>query len=142
MNIEIFYDGISYRLRSKKKVIKIVEKVIRSEHKVPGDLNFIITNDSNLLEINKEFLNHNYFTDVIAFGNNVHNIVGGEVYISLDTVRRNSANYKVSLSEELLRVIIHGTLHLCGYEDDDKRKKDIMHSLEDKWIGVYKRLKI
>ena len=137
MKIEIFYDGISYRLRNKRKTIELISKVIRSERKVPGDLNYIITDDSNILEINKEFLKHDYFTDVIAFGYNDGKIVRGEIYISIDTVFRNAQNYKVSLNKELLRVIIHGTLHLCGYDDDSAKMKELMHELEDKWLKVY-----
>ena len=137
MKIEIFYDGISYRLRNKRKTIELISKVIRSERKIPGDLNYIITDDSNILEINKEFLKHDYFTDVIAFGYNDGKIVRGEIYISIDTVFRNAQNYKVSLNKELLRVIIHGTLHLCGYDDDSAKMKELMHELEDKWLKVY-----
>ena len=137
MSIRIFYEGTKYRLKSGKKACRLIEKVIKSEKKTLGDLNFIISNDQYILEINREFLKHNYFTDVIAFGGTSKGIVSGEIYISKETVKRNSNNYNVSLKEEVLRVMIHGVLHLIGYEDRDAGEKDIMHRKEDKWLKVF-----
>ena len=134
MKIRIFYDEIAYRLKDSKNCLKLIEKVIRSEKKLPGDLSFIITTDHKLIEINREFLDHDYYTDVIAFNNNDNKIVNGEIYISLDTVRRNSYNYNVSLRNELIRVMVHGTLHLCGYKDRNRKEKDIMREEENKWL--------
>lgn len=105
---------------------------------IPGDLNFIITDDNNIREINREFLKHDNFTDVIAFDYGSNTKVNGEIYISLDSVRINANNYKVSLKSELLRVILHGTLHLCGYTDKTAEERQIMHNMEDKWMGVYR----
>lgn len=134
MRIRIYYDEIAYRLKGSKNCLKLIEKVIRSEKKIPGDLSFILTTDEKLLEINREFLDHDYYTDVIAFYNNKEKNLNGEIYISIDTVRRNAHNYKVSLKTELLRVMIHGTLHLCGYTDSNLREKEVMRREEDKWI--------
>jgi rRNA maturation RNase YbeY len=134
LKIKIFYDDVKYRLRGSKKALKLIEKVIRSEKQLPGDLCFIITCDEKLIEINREFLSHDYFTDVIAFGYNEKNIVDGEIYISIDAVRINSYNYKVSLRRELLRVMIHGTLHLCGYNDKTRKEKTIIRKMEEEWI--------
>jgi len=126
---------MDYRLKNSKECLKLIEKVIRSEKKLPGDLSFIITTDDKLIDINREFLDHDYFTDVIAFNNNDKEIVNGEIYISLDTVRKNAHNYKVSLRSEMLRVMIHGILHLCGYTDNNIKEKETMKFKEDKWIG-------
>ena len=126
---------MDYRLKNSKECLKLIEKVIRSEKKLPGDLSFIITTDDKLIEINREFLDHDYFTDVIAFNNNDKEIVNGEIYISLDTVRKNAHNYKVSLRSEMLRVMIHGILHLCGYTDNSMKEKEAMKFKEDKWLG-------
>ncbi|MCX6330686.1 MAG: rRNA maturation RNase YbeY [Bacteroidia bacterium] len=134
MKLRVFYDESTYRLKSSKKILKLIEKVIRNENKVPGDLNFIFTTDKELIKINKEFLKHNYFTDVVAFENNNGKIINGEVYLSIDTVKRNANNYKVSLKEEVIRVMIHGTLHLCDYKDKKKAEKEEITKIENKWL--------
>jgi rRNA maturation RNase YbeY len=141
LKIRIFYDLSAYKLKSGKKILRLIKKVIRNENKIPGDLNFIFTTDKELIKLNKEFLKHNYFTDVIAFENNDGKIINGEVYLSIDTVKRNANNYKVSLKEEVIRVMIHGTLHLCGYKDKKKNVKDEMTEIENKWLRKIKKQK-
>jgi rRNA maturation RNase YbeY len=142
LKLRIFYDGIKYRLKSSKEVLKLIEKVIRKEKRIPGDLNFIFTKDSEIIKMNKEFLKHNYFTDVIAFVNNQREIISGEIYLSIDTIKRNAFNYKVSLREEVIKVMIHGTLHLCGYVDKRKEDKEMMNNVENKWLEEYIRNEI
>lgn len=139
MSIHVFYDGVKFRLKSKREVLTLIEKVIRKEKKIPDGLNFIFTGDEKLLDINKEFLKHNYFTDVIAFGYPEGKKIKGEIYISCDTVKRNAINYKVSLYEEIIRVMIHGTLHLCGYDDRTEKEKKEMAGKEDYWLKEVKR---
>ena len=136
MKINIFYHEVKYRLKNASKIKELIIKVIRNEKKIPGDLNFIIISDDNIREINKEFLKRNTFTDVISFDYGTDNTVNGEVYISMDTVKFNANNYKVSLKSELLRVMIHGTLHLCGYQDKTDEEKREMHKQEEKWMAV------
>jgi len=137
LNIKIFYDNVNFRLKESIKIRKLLEKVIKSENKSTDDLVFIFTNDEKIREINKEFIKHNWFTDVIAFDYCENKNIRGEIYISVDTVKLNARNYKVSLKSEILRVMIHGILHLCGYEDETKRKKLIMKDKEDLWIKKY-----
>ncbi len=131
MSIKIFYDEIKFRLRRSRDIRIFLQKVIRDEKKIPGDLNFIFTSDKKLLKINREFLKHEYFTDVIAFENNNGEEINGEIYISIETVKRNSRLYLVKMKDEVIRVMIHGTLHLCGYSDKTDRLRKIMFQRQE-----------
>jgi len=137
LSIRIFYDNISFRIKGWRILKKVIEKVIRKENMISGDLNFIITDDITVRKINIQFLEHDYNTDVITFNYNEDDIINGEVYISLDSVKLNSSNYNVSLDEELNRVIIHGVLHLVGYDDKSKENKVVMREQEDLWLNEF-----
>jgi probable rRNA maturation factor len=140
LSIRVYYDDIDFRLRGWKKIRKLAEKVIWNEKKIPGDLNFILTNDSKLKKMNLQFLKHNYYTDVISFNYGDGKIIEGEVYISIDTVKRNASNYKVSYYSELVRVIIHGILHLCGYDDKNSESRNVMRKIEDLWLRAFEEI--
>ncbi len=114
--------------------MKIIREIIGKEEMISGDINFIITNNKNLKEINVEFLEHDYYTDVITFNYNNKKVINGEVYISLERVRENALNYNVSLENELFRVLIHGVLHLVGFDDSNEENKNKMRKMEDLWL--------
>lgn len=132
---------MDFKLKNWKKVKKLAEKVISDEKKISGNLNFIITNNNNILKLNKQFLKHDYFTDVITFNYNKGKCINGEIYISIDTVKENANNYDVSLKDELLRVMLHGVLHLCGYNDNNESEKESIKRMENYYLINFKGMK-
>ncbi len=134
MNIRFFYDKVKFRVKGSGEIKAFLEKVITDEKKSPGDLNFIFTDDEVLLNLNKEFLKHNYFTDVIAFDNTHGGNISGEVYISVEALKRNAKLYNVQLSEELLRILIHAIMHLCGYIDKDDKNRNKMFKRQEQLV--------
>jgi rRNA maturation RNase YbeY len=141
LKIRIFYEDVNFRLDGWRNIKKLIEKVIRGENKIPGDLIFILTNNKVVRKLNKEFLKHNYNTDVISFDWDGDENINGEVYISIETVKLNSLNYKVSYKSELVRVIVHGVLHLCGYNDKSIKEKEEIRRREDYWLSIYEKIK-
>ncbi len=135
---KIYYNDVKFRLGKTRDIKEIIEKVIRLEGRKTGDLFFIFTGDEGILEINREFLNHDYETDVITFDYSDERFVNGEIYIGIDTVKKNSEIYSVVFREEVLRVMIHGVLHLLGYYDATDEEKREMREKEDKYIQLYR----
>ena len=135
--VKIFYDNTPYKFRGWRKVKKLVDEIVKSEEKISGEINFIITSDDYLRTLNNEFLQHDYFTDVISFNYSSGDNIAGEIYISEDTVRRNSTEYNVAFDTEMLRVMFHGVLHLVGYDDKTVAQKQEMRRLEDEWLRLF-----
>ncbi|MGB0451024.1 MAG: rRNA maturation RNase YbeY [Flavobacteriaceae bacterium] len=108
--------------------------VVEQEGYAVGDLGYVFCDDNFLLKINQEFLNHDTFTDIITFGGNVGKTVNGEIYLSTERVMDNSKTYGVSFDLELSRVMVHGVLHLCGYDDKTDQEALKMRAREDYWL--------
>lgn len=133
--MRFFYYNVKYRIRKSRRVKEVLNKVIRKNGFIPGDLNYIITNNRIIKELNYRYLRHNYATDVISFKFDKGKKINGEVYISIEKVRANAKKYKVSVRNELMRVLIHGTLHLCNFTDYNIEEKLNMKKEEDYWLN-------
>jgi len=119
--------SISNRISNKNKIKKWIIYIIEKEFKKSvGDINFYFTDDTEILEINKKYLAHNYYTDIITFNYCTENSISGDIVISVDTVKTNAKDYNVTFENELHRVIVHGILHLLGFDDStEEQKKEI-----------------
>jgi rRNA maturation RNase YbeY len=116
----------------------VIRDLFKKEKTRLEQLTYIFCSDEYLLEINKQHLNHNYYTDIITFDlSETPDAVTGEIYISIDRVKDNAQTYKVSFKQELLRVIFHGALHLCGYKDKTEKDQALMRKAEDKYLQYY-----
>ena len=113
-----------------------VEQVARTHGRRVGQINYIFVNDERILEVNLEFLQHDYFTDIITFDYDEADIIAGDLYISLDTVRTNAALVGATYAQELHRVIIHGVLHLCGINDKGPGEREIMEAHENQALAL------
>lgn len=119
-------------------VKEVIRNLFKKEKTKLEQLQYIFCSDEYLLTINKQHLNHNYYTDIITFDlSDKPDAVTGEIYISIDRVRDNAQTYQVSFKQELLRVIFHGALHLCGYKDKTEKDQALMRKAEDKYLQYY-----
>jgi len=133
--INFFSEDISYNLKQKIKLRNWIRQSIKNERQSLKELNFIFCSDAHLLEINKKFLNHTTYTDIITFDNSeVKGFLRGDIFISIDRVRENALTYGVSETDELHRVLIHGVLHLLGYKDKPQANKDLMTNKENEYL--------
>ena len=122
---------------SKKQLKQFVKDLVSEEGKTLKDLSLVFTDDDYLLEVNKQYLNHDYFTDVITFDYSSFPEVSGDVMISLDRVKDNSLSLNLSFDQEFYRVVFHGVLHLCGYKDKSKEDALLMREKEDYYLKLF-----
>lgn len=133
--IHFFIDGVLYLLPGKTKISKWLSDLVLEEGKILGEVNIIITSDTSLLELNKRFLDHDFYTDILTFQDEFDK-VSGEIYISLERVIQNAKSQDVDFETELFRVMAHGILHMCGYSDKGKEEKRIMRAREDFYLTL------
>ncbi len=129
--IDFFSEDIEFDFKNTELITAKIKYAIRIEKKYEVDLNIIFCSDNYLLKMNKKYLNHDYFTDVITFDYSENNKLSGDIFISIETVKENALQYYVDFSDELERVILHGVLHLIGYNDKSEKEKKIMREKED-----------
>ena len=114
-----------------------IEDVIKKEKKTVGDITYIFCDDDYLLERNKEFLDHNTLTDIITFNYCIDNNISSDIMISIDRVKENSTIFENSFNEELKRVMIHGILHLIGYNDKSEEEEELMRQKENFYLNMF-----
>jgi rRNA maturation RNase YbeY len=128
---------LDFKLDNEAAFSSWISLVIRSESKKEGDINYIFCDDDYILEINKQYLNHDYYTDIISFDYSVGNELHGDVFVSIERIRENATDFNVTFDEELKRVIIHGVLHYCGYKDKTSEEEGLMRLKEDEKIAMF-----
>lgn len=114
-----------------------ISDVIHSENKNIGEISYIFCDDEYLLEINKQYLNHDYYTDIISFDYTVSDVISGDIFVSIDRVKENALDFGASFDNELKRVIIHGVLHFCGFKDKSNEEEEIMRRKEEEKINMF-----
>ncbi|AIL47848.1 MULTISPECIES: rRNA maturation RNase YbeY [Elizabethkingia] len=134
--INYFYENVA-PISNEEKRAEWLEKLILEEGKKPGDINYILCDDEYLLEINRQYLDHDYYTDIITFDYCKGKIISGDIFLSLQRVLDNASMLETKQEEELNRVLAHGILHLCGYKDKTEEEQKTMRSKEDYYIGKY-----
>ena len=133
MQINFFYKNIK-EFQFNKKIKDIIIEMCNNEKKEVGELNFIFCSDEYILKMNKQYLDHDYYTDVITFNYNEKNKISGDVFISKETVFYNADKYGTTFENELNRVMIHGVLHLIGYNDKSEEDKKVMRTKENYYL--------
>jgi len=131
-----FFIETEFTLSSEQELQRWLIDVLQYEAKELGYLNFILLSDDALLEMNKNYLDHDYYTDVITFDLSNSDIISGEIYISIDRVIDNANELNKEVDDELHRVMVHGLLHLVGYDDKSLEDKELMTSKEDKYLHL------
>ncbi|MFZ4262408.1 rRNA maturation RNase YbeY [Sphingobacterium sp. HJSM2_6] len=137
-DIHFFTEDVNYRVKNKQNLRTWIQGTIKSENfKRIGELNFIFCSDAYLLDINKQYLNHDTFTDIVTFDSSEEEaVISGDIFISVERIQENALKFNVSQEDELHRVIIHGVLHLCGYFDKKKEDKELMTLKENTYLST------
>ncbi len=137
MSINFYFEEIEELQLDLPKSKKWIKNTISKEGSQPGDITFIFCSDDYLLEINRQYLDHDYYTDIITFDYVEGDLISGDIFISVDRVRENAATFGVSFLNELNRIVIHGVLHLLGYKDKEPEEKELMTTKEDTYLLDY-----
>lgn len=134
------YADRTLSLTQKTLIRSFIGTVFKKEKKALAGINYVFCSDEYLLDINRSFLNHDYYTDIITFGlSEPGQAVEAEIYISVDRVKDNAQQLGISFREEMLRVIFHGALHLCGYRDKKKSEISMMRDKENTYLRLFEK---
>ncbi len=129
-------DGVKMPKIKKREMTAWIKAVAASYGRKTGEIGYMFVNDDKILEINREYLGHDYFTDIITFDYDEDDTINGDIVISLDTVKTNAETFGKEYADELHRVIIHGILHLCGINDKGPGEREIMEAAENKALAM------
>jgi len=135
--VRFFLHHVNYNIKGRKEIKACIGKILTDHGKKIGEINIILTSDSKLLDINKKFLKRKDYTDIITFNFSEKNKISCDSYISIERVGDNAISYKVTKENELVRVIIHGILHLVGYNDKKEKEIGKMREMEDIYLKKY-----
>jgi probable rRNA maturation factor len=133
--IQFFYENLPETVDTNYK--KWLEEIILSENKKLGEINYIFCNDEYLLKVNQDYLQHDYYTDIITFDYVKGRTISGEIFVSLQRISDNASTLSKDYEEELRRVLAHGVLHLAGYKDKSEEEEQLMRSKEDFYLAKY-----
>lgn len=134
--VSYFLQDIDFVFKHKRLNNSWLKLVAESEIKKLGNINIIFCSDNYILDVNVKYLGHDYFTDIITFDYCEKDILSGDLFISIDTVRDNAEFYKTEFNDELYRVIVHGLLHLIGYDDHTPEEQKIMREKENYYLEL------
>ena len=129
-------EGVSMPKIKRRKITAWIKDVAASYNRQVGEVGYLFCDDEKILEVNQQYLGHDYYTDIITFDYDEGDVINGDIVISLDTVRSNAAQQGTAYMDELHRVIIHGILHLCGINDKAPGEREIMEAAENKALGM------
>jgi rRNA maturation RNase YbeY len=137
-SVHFYFEKVDLILKERRRLKNFINSLIVKEKKNLVNLNYVFCNDKALLEINRKYLGHSFYTDVITFDlSSSPKVILADIYISGDRIKENAKSLKLSLKEELHRVMLHGLLHLCGYNDKTEVQKKLMTKKEDFYLGLY-----
>lgn len=140
--IEWLNSGVERPTLDYQKLELWIAQVAQSHNRIARTLTYVFCNDEKILEVNRQFLDHDYYTDVITFDDCTGSLLRGDIFISLDTVESNAVGLGIDPARELLRVIIHGVLHLCGINDKGPGEREIMEAAENDALALFDKLSI
>lgn len=138
--IQIICEGIEQPSIDLAKIANWIEQVAKSHDRIVGPLTYIFCDDEKIIEVNRQFLQHDYYTDIITFDYSRGKRISGDMFISLDTVASNAEMLGVTYNAELHRVIIHGVLHLCGIDDKGDGEREVMEGFENEALALLETL--
>lgn len=134
--INYFFEDVE-KFSIEEKISSWLEELIKSEGKKPGEITYIFCSDDYLLQVNRDYLDHDYYTDIITFDYVKGKIISGDIFVSLQRIQDNAASLSHSFDDEFRRVLAHGVLHLCGYKDKSAEEQQQMRGKEDYYLNIF-----